>query len=248
MMLSPQAARMGTVYTTLRKIGCSAAASYSSSSSKRTTRILVNERGGGHSWWQPMITTMTPSAPHFVSARSCLVRREPSAAVAVGMSSTSWSRRTKSTAVAILKRQDIMEDDDGKDTSANNNDESSLHHPYNNNNNYNNSPGRNAADVAGAATTAPASTAKVTSDAPTSPAAAWMINLGRKNHDNEWLTGPRGREWFTGVHPRECPGMCVAFACTLRKIDDLDFGKLVVFSRLALFVLFAPDTSCPLFK
>lgn len=34
---------------------------------------------------------------------------------------------------------------------------------------------------------------------------AWMINLGRGT-DNEWLTGPREEEWFTGVHPRDCPG------------------------------------------
>lgn len=34
---------------------------------------------------------------------------------------------------------------------------------------------------------------------------SWMINLGR-NGDNEWLTGARKQEWFTGVSPRECPG------------------------------------------
>jgi len=34
---------------------------------------------------------------------------------------------------------------------------------------------------------------------------AWMINLGRGD-DNEWLTGPRAEEWFTGIHPRICPG------------------------------------------
>lgn len=33
----------------------------------------------------------------------------------------------------------------------------------------------------------------------------WMINLGRDG-DNEWLTGPRDQEWFTGVAPRNCPG------------------------------------------
>jgi hypothetical protein len=33
----------------------------------------------------------------------------------------------------------------------------------------------------------------------------WMINLGRDG-DNEWLTGPRDQEWFTGVAPRDCPG------------------------------------------
>jgi hypothetical protein len=33
----------------------------------------------------------------------------------------------------------------------------------------------------------------------------WMINLGRKG-ENEWLTGPRDEEWFTGVAPRNCPG------------------------------------------
>lgn len=33
---------------------------------------------------------------------------------------------------------------------------------------------------------------------------AWMINLGREC--DEWLNGPREDVWFTGVHPRECPG------------------------------------------
>ena len=34
---------------------------------------------------------------------------------------------------------------------------------------------------------------------------AWMINLGR-NNDNVWLTGAREDAWYTGVHPRDCPG------------------------------------------
>lgn len=52
---------------------------------------------------------------------------------------------------------------------------------------------------------------------------AWMINLGRGN-DNEWLTGPRDDAWYTGVHPRDCPGMyrtgtvlCVTL-CRLRGV------------------------------
>ena len=40
---------------------------------------------------------------------------------------------------------------------------------------------------------------------PKSHAEAWMINLGR-NRDNEWLTGSRPDAWWTGVHPRTCPG------------------------------------------
>ena len=34
---------------------------------------------------------------------------------------------------------------------------------------------------------------------------AWMINLGR-NDDNIWLSKPREDHWWTGVHPRDCPG------------------------------------------
>ena len=30
--------------------------------------------------------------------------------------------------------------------------------------------------------------------------------MGRDN-DNAWLTGPRPREWWTGKHPSNCPGM-----------------------------------------
>ena len=33
---------------------------------------------------------------------------------------------------------------------------------------------------------------------------AWMVNLGRG--DEEWLTGPRGEEWYTGLKPSLCPG------------------------------------------
>jgi len=32
-----------------------------------------------------------------------------------------------------------------------------------------------------------------------------MINLGR-NGDNEWLTGDRPIDWYTGMHPLDCPG------------------------------------------
>jgi hypothetical protein len=39
----------------------------------------------------------------------------------------------------------------------------------------------------------------------TSHEEAWMVNLGRGN-DNEWLTGPRPVEWFTGLEPTKCPG------------------------------------------
>ena len=59
---------------------------------------------------------------------------------------------------------------------------------------------------------------RVAADAPAAAAAAagggaasasheeaWMINLGRGN-DNEWLTGPREDTWYTGIHPRDCPG------------------------------------------
>mmetsp|Transcript_18508 Transcript_18508/g.37290 ORF Transcript_18508/g.37290 Transcript_18508/m.37290 type:complete len:947 (-) Transcript_18508:3117-5957(-) len=33
---------------------------------------------------------------------------------------------------------------------------------------------------------------------------AWMVNLNRG--DNEWLTGPRSKEWYTGKSPKHCPG------------------------------------------
>ena len=35
---------------------------------------------------------------------------------------------------------------------------------------------------------------------------SWTINLGRDTLGNEWLVGDRSEEWFTGVHPRDCPG------------------------------------------
>ena len=39
---------------------------------------------------------------------------------------------------------------------------------------------------------------------------SWMMNLGRSG-DEEWLTGPRGGDWFTGVAPDVCPGECIVF-------------------------------------
>lgn len=39
----------------------------------------------------------------------------------------------------------------------------------------------------------------------TSHEEAWMINLGRGSN-NQWLTGPRSDEWFTGLPPSQCPG------------------------------------------
>jgi hypothetical protein len=39
----------------------------------------------------------------------------------------------------------------------------------------------------------------------TSHEEAWMINLGRGSN-NQWLTGPRDEEWFTGLPPAQCPG------------------------------------------
>lgn len=47
--------------------------------------------------------------------------------------------------------------------------------------------------------------AEATSNMQKSNEEAWMINLGRGNN-NEWLTGPRPEEWFTGLAPSECPG------------------------------------------
>ena len=39
----------------------------------------------------------------------------------------------------------------------------------------------------------------------TRPDEAWRINLGRGNV-NQWLTGPRSEDWFTGMLPSCCPG------------------------------------------
>jgi hypothetical protein len=39
---------------------------------------------------------------------------------------------------------------------------------------------------------------------PTTEQADWRVNLHRES--DVWLHGPRESEWFTGVHPSECPG------------------------------------------
>ena len=37
----------------------------------------------------------------------------------------------------------------------------------------------------------------------------WMINLGRDNGEiDAWLTGARPDDWWTGPHPKDCPGLC----------------------------------------
>eukprot|EP00977_Amphora_coffeiformis_P006171 scaffold1328_cov162-Amphora_coffeaeformis.AAC.34 len=50
---------------------------------------------------------------------------------------------------------------------------------------------------------------------------AWMINIGR-NNDNAWLTGDREDKWWTGIHPRQCPGTyfvaVVAILCVRRRL------------------------------
>jgi hypothetical protein len=166
MMLSTQAARMGSVHTTLRKIGCSAP-------SKRT--FLLVERGRS---WLPT----SPSSSHLFSGRP---RDQYVAAVGMPI----WNHRNKSTA-ASAKRHDFGDEKDDTTTTE------LSYHPYIS------SAGRHAA----AAISITPSTTTTEIPAVNEAAAAWMINLGR-NNDNEWLTGPRGREWFTGVHPRECPGM-----------------------------------------
>ena len=63
---------------------------------------------------------------------------------------------------------------------------------------------------------------------------AWMINLGRGN-DNEWLTGPREDTWYTGIHPRDCPGTyykgtALCFLCCTEHVSweaPLDFCCLL---------------------
>jgi len=35
---------------------------------------------------------------------------------------------------------------------------------------------------------------------------AWKVNLNRRG-DNEWLTGPRSEDWYTGKSPKLCPGV-----------------------------------------
>ena len=50
---------------------------------------------------------------------------------------------------------------------------------------------------------AAAAAARTSTDTPLDE--AWKINLGRLD-DNRWLSGPRPEDWFTGMHPKCCPG------------------------------------------
>jgi hypothetical protein len=60
--------------------------------------------------------------------------------------------------------------------------------------------------AAAAAAAAPSTEASTNANAMQLHDDAWRINMGRDG-DNEWLTGPRPTEWFTGVAPaNNCPG------------------------------------------
>jgi hypothetical protein len=63
---------------------------------------------------------------------------------------------------------------------------------------------------------------------------AWMINLGRDG-DNEWLTGPRDQDWFTGVAPRDCPGKYRRYSTSIWH----DCGRSVVWILGALYEMVA---------
>lgn len=187
MMLSAQAARMGCVQTTLRKIGCSA--------SNKLTFSLVKR---GCTWFPPS------SSSHFFSGRPRLAREQYHAVV--GIIST-WNRN-KSTAASAKHHDFEDEKDDAAALSIIENNEA-LYQQY--------SSAAEAATTTTTTTDAIATSLQKGGAAPVlahlpdaAAVGAWMINLGR-NDDNEWLTGPRGREWFTGVHPRECPGMFAPF-------------------------------------
>ena len=120
MMLSPQAARMGTVFTTLRKIG--------------------------------FRSQLRPTARHRIS------------------------RFNKSTLASSSAQDDLYLDEDYSVVSH----------------------GVPVEVPVKVMPTAPLGTVRSQED-------AWMVNVGRES--DAWLHGPRSADWFTGVHPSECPGM-----------------------------------------
>lgn len=58
---------------------------------------------------------------------------------------------------------------------------------------------------------------------------AWMVNLGRG--DDEWLTGPRGRDWFTGKAPDVCPGKPRLFLSLINYLSTRIFCIIIVSER-----------------
>ena len=53
--------------------------------------------------------------------------------------------------------------------------------------------------------TTPTATSYGVSDLGRTRQEAWMVNLNRG--DNDWLTGPRSEDWYTGKSPNHCPGV-----------------------------------------
>jgi len=161
-MLSPEAARMGSVYTTLRKIGMKAVGTTKHQLDKH--RKLSSNRF--------VSNLLVPS--HSKILKTSSGNRQPTSALVNLM-------RHKST----LAEEDYTEDYDENQDHL---DLRSKGHAM-------------AANLrASQQQQNTAATATTTNDEP------WMINLGRYN-DNAWLMGPREDAWFTGVHPRNCPGM-----------------------------------------
>jgi hypothetical protein len=195
MMLSTQAARMGSVHTTLRKIGCRA--------SKNNRAFSLVE--SGRSWFPPSSSSSTTST-HVFLGRSRLVREQDYYASVGVMPSIIWNRN-KSTAASAQRQDDFEEEKDDATTRVILEKHEVLYQQY-----HGSARGHAAAPATvtvGAAmvTSLPVGGAAAsTQHLPDAAAMAWMVNLGR-NNDNEWLTGPRGQEWFTGTHPLECPGM-----------------------------------------
>jgi len=181
MMLSPQAARMGTVHTTLRKIGM---APKKKLSSVVTGTITTTPRFGvGRS------TIRHHRDPHHLDYHYYFSGKPFSTITTMmttPMTSTTMSptpRRFKSSQAAATVVTDSESDTDDEMTRG------VSFHRYEGH--------------ASAAATLLSSTHSTTKHAYEEP---WMINLHRGNN-NEWLSGPRNeKEWFTGLAPRDCPG------------------------------------------
>ena len=226
MMLSPSAARMGTVSTTLRHIGkqqhlswspkssfsCRSSSSSSSFSSfafivrgTRLNRKIINNINNSNAGRRTFLTT-TSTSNAVVWRRETNKTKMTSTRTTFGMNNN-CPLRTGTTAWKSTMASTVDSDDDEDDYNDRSSDQQSPMYVA-----EAVAEANKNAHIANTNAAASSGSSKSSSSSSSSPSLlaqqeAWMINLGRDDND-QWLTGPRDpNEWFTGVQPSDCPGV-----------------------------------------
>lgn len=183
-MLSPSAARMGTVHTTLREIG---------KRGGRDPLLAASGRSSGKVWLSSsslkgsIIKSFSTTIRKATTAKTSTFPSDPRAALALD-SNNRW-KSTLASATESDDEDEITINVMNENFWEGNQKGLSSMHSYTN----------------GHAEAARARIDKQNSSLSLDD--SWRINLGRGDN-NMWLTGPRDEdEWFTGLKPVICPGV-----------------------------------------